>query len=93
MEPKSGAKTTEFWTAVLGGLAAVVPTVLSALSGRPWVAAVLAVAGHLHLGSGRAEGRTGAADPDCPRCLGAAARKGPGRGRDRRQVTARPDRR
>lgn len=45
MEPKTGTKTTEFWTAILGGLAAVVPSVLSALSGRPWVAAALAAAG------------------------------------------------
>ena len=45
MDPKPGTKTTEFWTAVLGGLAAVIPSVLSALSGRPWAAAALAVAG------------------------------------------------
>lgn len=45
MQTKMGVKTTEFWSAILGALAMALPAVLSAVSGHPWVAAVLASAG------------------------------------------------
>lgn len=38
---KPGVKTSEFWVALLGGLATAVPSVAAALNGRPWVAAIL----------------------------------------------------
>lgn len=44
MEPKSGIKTTEFWTAVLGTIGLAAPSVLAILGDRPWVAVVLGVA-------------------------------------------------
>ena len=45
MDPKSGFKTTEFWTAVLGAIGMAVPALVAALGDRPWVAAALAAAG------------------------------------------------
>ncbi len=41
---KPGVHTSEFYTAILGALAAAVPAVLSATSGYPIVAAILGVA-------------------------------------------------
>ena len=41
MEHKPGTKTTEFWTAILGIIATAIPALASALSGYPWVTAIL----------------------------------------------------
>jgi hypothetical protein len=45
VDPKSGLKTTELWTAVLGAIGLAVPSLLAALGNRPWVATILGVAG------------------------------------------------
>lgn len=43
-EVTPGVKTSEFWTAIIGGLGAALPAVLLAMADKPWAAAIIGVA-------------------------------------------------